>query len=296
MKLIISLLVALALRLSPERADAWGRRLGWLIGSALRYRRAEVLATLRRCFPEKSAGECRAVAAGMYAHLGHTLVETLRMDAIDREWIDRAIDLQGLDIIRRALAGGRGAIMLTAHIGHFQLPSMIAGFFGLPLTSITKEVKPAALNEHWRRVRARFGVATLNRRGSFRACLAVLKANGLLGFVLDQNMKRHEGIFVDFFGRPACTSPGLALLSVMAGSPVIPVFCWRLPEGRYRIEVWPAMAPPPNRDPATVRQATQDYTALIESAIRRRPEQWIWIHRRWRTRPAPDGGLTTDDN
>lgn len=288
MKLIIKLLVALAMRLSFERAVVWGRRLGWWIGTVLRYRRAEVLDTLQRCFPEKSAAECRAVADGMYENLGQTIMETLRFDTLDREWVERHVDLQGIAIVREALARGKGAIMLTAHIGNFQLPAMIAGFFGIPITSITKTFKPAALNEHWRRVRDRFGVKSAERRGSFRACLAALKSNRMLGFILDQNMKRNEGIFVDFFGRPACTTPGLALLSVVSGSPVIPAFTFRRPDGSYRIDVLPALAPPPDREPETIRRATQEYTAIIESVIRRHPEQWIWIHRRWRTQPLPE--------
>ncbi len=276
------------MRLPFERAVVWGRRLGWWIGTVLRYRRAEVLETIRCCFPEKSTAECRAVANGMYENLGQTIMETLRFDALDREWMERHVDLQDIAIVREALTRGKGAIMLSAHLGNFQLPGMIASFLGMPITNITKSVKPAALNEHWQRVRKRFGLKTVDRRGSFRACLAALKANELLGFLLDQNMKRKEGIFVEFFGRPACTTPGMALLSVMTGSPVIPVFCWRRPDGNYRIEILPALPPPPDRDPETIRQATQAYTAIVESVIRRHPDQWIWIHRRWRTQPLPE--------
>ena len=239
MQTIIKLLVALALRLSFERAVVWGRRLGWWIGTVLRYRRAEVLQTIRCCFPEKSAAECRAVVDGMYENLGQTIMETLRFDALDQGWVDRHVEINDMPIVREVLARGKGAIMLTAHIGNFQLPAMIAGFFGIPIASITKTFKPAALNEHWRRLRDRFGVKSLERRGSFRACLSALKSNAILGFVLDQNMKRHEGNFVDFFGRPACTTPGLALLSVVSGSPVIPVFSIRRPDGNYLIDIMP---------------------------------------------------------
>ncbi len=289
MKLLIKLLIALAMRLSHARSLVWGRRLGWLLGALLRYRRAEVLATLRRCFPEKTAAECGAVADGMYANLGLTLMETLRLDELSRDWMERHVEVRGMEIVRAALEGGKGAIMLAAHLGNFQLPGLIAGFFGVSISNITKTIKPAALNAHWDRIRARFGVKSVGRRGSFRACLAVLKANEMLGFVLDQNMKRPEGIFVDFFGQPACTSPGLALLSALSGAPVIPAFTFRRPDGSHQIDLLPALAPPPDRQPETIRQATQAYTAIIEAAIRRHPEQWIWIHRRWRTRPLPEG-------
>jgi KDO2-lipid IV(A) lauroyltransferase len=287
MRLIIKLLVAWALRLSFEDAVKWGRRLGWGLGSLLRYRRAEVLQTIHLCFPEKSAAECRAVADGGYANLGQNIMEFLRFEGLTREWVAQHVQIDQIEIVREVLARGKGAIMLTAHLGSFQLPGMLAGFFGISITSITKALKPAALDEFWRRVNQRFGFKTVDRRGSFRVCLAALKANEMLGFMFDQNMKRSEGIFVDFFGRPACTTPGLALLSAVSGSPVIPVFTWRSPDGNHHIDVLPALPPPPDREPETIRQATQAYTAVVEAAVRRHPDQWIWIHRRWRTQPLP---------
>ncbi|MBU4201134.1 MAG: lysophospholipid acyltransferase family protein [Verrucomicrobia bacterium] len=288
MKTVIKLLTAWASRLSGEAALRMGRRLGWLLGTVCRYRRAEALETLQRCFPEKSATELRTVAEGMYANLGLYIVETMRMETLDREWLPRNVEVKGLDIVREVLARGKGAVMLSAHIGNFELPSLIAGYFGIPITVITKTIKPAALDEYWTTSRTRLGVKTVSRRGTFRACLAALKANEVLGFILDQNMKRKDGIFVEFFGRPACTSPGLAYLSAMAGSPVIPIFNIRQPNSNHCVEVMPALPPPPDRKPETIHQATQTYTAIIESVIRKHPDQWIWIHRRWRTQPLPE--------
>ncbi|NLB59803.1 MAG: lysophospholipid acyltransferase family protein [Lentisphaerae bacterium] len=294
MQIILKWLPSLGARLSNERAAIWGRRVGWLLGSLLRYRRAEVERTLRRCLPNRSAAAYRALSAGSYENLGRVIMETLQLTQLDRTWLERNVSLEGLEIIRQALSQGRGALMLTAHLGHFQLPAMIACFFEIPITVITKTVKPAILNDYWIQLRRRYQVKAVPHRGSFRACLAALRANEMLGFILDQNMKRHQGIFVDFFGRPACTSPGLALLSAMAGSPVIPVFCTRRPDGHHQITVQPALAPPPDRQPQTIQRATQAYTAIIEAAIREHPEQWTWIHRRWRPQPlaldqAPSG-------
>lgn len=288
MKAIIRFLTAWCSRLSFEAAMKWGRRLGWLLGTLLRYRRAEVFQTIQRCFPEKSGAEVRAVTDGMYVNLGRYIVEMMRMETLDREWLERHVEVKGLEIIREVLAGGQGAVMLTAHVGNFELPALIAGYYGIPITVITKTIKPAALHDYWTVSRSRLGVKPVPRRGTLRACLAVLKANEILGFILDQNMKRQHGIFVEFFGRPACTSPGLAVLSAMSGSPVIPVFNTRRPNGNHCVEIMPALPPPTDRKPETIHQATQAYTAIIESVIRQHPDQWIWIHRRWRTQPLPE--------
>jgi KDO2-lipid IV(A) lauroyltransferase len=104
--------------------------------------------------------------------------------------------------------------------------------------------------------------------------------------MLDQNMTRTEGVFVDFFGRPACTTPGLAYLAAQSQAPVVPIFLLRNPDHRHTFRVLPVIDPPPDRQPDTMREYTQRYTAVLEGVIREHPDQWIWIHRRWRTQPA----------
>lgn len=294
MTLIIKALAAFCARLAFEQALRLGRRLGWFIGRFLRVRRAEVLKTLRSCFPEKSAAEICAIADGMYGNLGLVLVETFSVAKLDRAYADRHVDMVGFDHVVETLKLGRGAIMLTAHIGNFELLGLMSALYGVPLTVITKTIRPAALNAYWERTRARFGVKIVPARRSFRTCMRVLRNNELLGFILDQNMRREWGIFVDFFGRPACTSPGLALLSAHCGSPVIPIFNIRQPDGRHRVEVHAPLAPPPDHKPETIRRATQEYTAIIEAVVRAHPEQWIWLHRRWRTQPPPDKAMAAD--
>ena len=120
-----------------------------------------------------------------------------------------------------------------------------------------------------------------------RACLKALRANGLVGFMLDQSRPRDQGVFVTFFGQPASTSPGLAVLSSQAKAPVIPAFIQRRSDGGHLIRVLPAIDPPSDREPATVLRYTQIYTAILEREIRAQPDQWIWLHRRWKIAPLP---------
>lgn len=291
MSFIIRILTSLCGSLSVAQVQKWGKRLGFLLGSVLRYRRAEVLCTIQRCLTEKSPAEVRAIADGMYRNLGTLIIESMRFEKFDSEYLAQNIEFDRMEIVYDALKQGKGVIVLTAHIGNFDLMVIIAALLGTALTIITKKIKPRALNDYWNRVRTQFGAKMVPHHGSFRACLSALKRNEVLGFVLDQNMKRDMGIFVDFFGRPACTSPGLAMLSARSGAPVVPIFITRKPDGRHHVGVMDALPPPAGRgrDEEEIRRETQRYTKIIEETVRKHPEQWIWLHRRWRTQPLnPD--------
>ncbi|MCA1808876.1 MAG: lysophospholipid acyltransferase family protein [Kiritimatiellia bacterium] len=279
-------------RMPRARALRLGAGLGRLLGSILRVRRGEVICTIARCFPEKPPDEVARIADGMYRNFGLLLVEIFRFGA-DREQVRDLVELRGAEHLREALKAGRGALILSAHVGNFEMMCTVAPLFDVPLTVITKTIKPAALNAHWESTRHTMGVRTLPARGSYRACRQVLKNNEFLGFVLDQNMKRQHGIFVDFFGRPACTSPGLAFLSARAGAPVVPAFIVRRGDGRHVVQVQPALPPPPDCSAASIHAATQAYTGIIEAVIRKHPEQWTWLHRRWRTQPLPEDAPET---
>ena len=142
-------------------------------------------------------------------------------------------------------------------------------------------------NARWRRGRS-------PARASFLA--PSLRANGLVGFLLDQNRPLNQGVFVQFFGRPASTSPGLAVLASQAQAPVIPVFLSRRPDGTHHLQILPLIEPPPDRGPATVLRYTQLYTTVTENAIRRHPDQWTWIHRRWKNQPLPGDAIATPES
>lgn len=266
---------------------ALGSGIGWLLGSFIRHRRAEVIRTISRCLPEKKKSEVRVIADGMYRHLGRFVVESAGAEKLDRRFVQDNVEIIGLEIAGKLRAGGKGVIALTAHIGNFDLLAIICCLMGIPLTSVSKKLKPKALDDYWVTTRRKHGLKPIPTRHSFRTCVNALRRNEILAFFLDQNMKRNRGIFVDFFGRSACTSPGLAQLSAYCGSPVMPVFITRTAQGGQRVEALSPLDPPVDDSPETLHRATQQYTRIIEDYIRRYPDQWIWLHRRWRTRPTP---------
>lgn len=285
---IIRLITSFCSRLSLKHKMVLGAGIGWIMGSLFRYRRAEVLWTIRRCLPEKSEDEVRKIASGMYRHLGRFVIESAGAESIDARFLRENVEVVGREIMAALLARGKGVIALTAHIGNFDLLGIISCLSGIPLTSISKKLHPKSLDDYWIGTRTKFGFKIIPTKHSFRSAVTSLKNNGVLGFLLDQNMKRNRGIFVDFFGQPACTSPGLAQLSVYCGSPVAPVFITRTARGGHRVEIMPALEPPSDNSPESIREATRRYNRVIEDYIRRYPDQWIWLHRRWRTRPLEE--------
>ena len=284
-KALVHLATGLLARLPPAGARRVGLGLGWVLGSVVRYRRAEVDDRLASCFPDRSDRDRRRLADAAYSHLGMTVAEaSLLLHGRAEPMLASAL-IPDLSPIRSALDRGRGLLILGGHLGNWELLAVLAGRHGFPATVLVKAIRKEAMNQYVTHMRTRYGIKLLPQRGAYRQCLRVLKANGILSFVLDQNMTRDEGIFVDFFGRPACTSPGLAHLSAHAGAPVLPACCIRRPDGRFEVELGDVMDPPTGRDPDSVREATQQYTRVLEEMIRQHPDQWTWIHRRWRTRP-----------
>ncbi len=264
-----------------------GRALGRFLGGGLRYRRGEAAAAMRRSLPGMDAAAVQRVLDEMYENIGLSFAESLWLTpGRIEDYLRQRVRFERLEVAQTARSEGPGALVLTAHTGNFDLLCRAAPALGFPLTIIAKRLRSATWDAEVRRRWAEFGVRVLPPRGAYRECLRSLRRGELVGFMLDQNMTRDEGVFVEFFGRPACTTPGLAHLSAHSGAPVVPVFMERLPAGRHALRVGEPMSPPA-RDADSIVAATQAYTRVIEDWVRAHPGQWIWIHRRWKTRPEP---------
>lgn len=272
----------------PARwAQALGRGAGWVLAHGMRLRRTYVLEVLARSFPEKTPDEHRAIYAAMCRHQALNLVEILRFAGGREEEIRARIEVSGEEVVKQALERGKGVLVLIAHFGNYDLMGLFASrLLGYPVTIITKTLKNQRLNELWWELRQKAGLKTLPSHNAYRACVRALRRNELVGFMLDQNRPSGQGVFVDFFGKPASTTPGLAMMSAQTGAPVVPVFMRRMPDGRHVLEARPVIEPPPDRKEETLRACTAAYTKIIEDEIRRDPAQWMWLHKRWKSRPA----------
>ena len=266
------------------------RHWGWLLAHVVRLRRTYVLETLARCFPEKSSRECKEIYSDLCRHQATNLMELMRFAGGKDAELAGILDVHGEEIVKEALTRGKGVLILIAHFGNYDLMGLYASkLFGYPLTIITKTLKNAKLNELWWELRRKAGVTEIPAHKAYRPCVRALQKNGLVGFMLDQNRPTPQGVFVDFFGKSASTTPGLAFMSAQTGAPVVPVFMRRTPEGRHVLEARPLLEPPADRKEETLLAFTATCTRIIEDEIRQYPSQWLWFHKRWKSRPAGEG-------
>lgn len=292
----------IACRLSPRHAARFGAALGFLGGRVLGWRRAVARENLRQAFPRLEAAQLRPLLRAVYAHLGAVVVSSLRLPLLTPAAAEALLGDEVLVELRRLLAARRGLIVLSAHLGFWDLLACAAARAGLPVNVVTRQLSAGALNRWWMDRRAASGVRLWPARGSALALAQCLRRGELVAMVLDQHQP--GGAVVPFFGRPAATARGLAQLARLSGAPVLPAFMVQR-EGGPGVELGPVLrfdgAPAsaergdsgsrcqPTR--LELRQAEDRFTAvltaLIEQQVRRFPEQWFWVHRRWKVPSAP---------
>ncbi len=253
-------------------------RLGWALSRRDRHRALDHLAL---AFPERSAAERRAIARGAFLHQGMNLTELLHLTRRGVGELAPRLAIEGWEEIEAARAGGRAVLGVTGHCGNWEL---IAGAFtlqGLPLAAAAREIEDPSLQELLLAVRGAMGATTIARggRAASRQLLEVLRKGGALAILIDQDT-RVEGVWVPFFGRPSYTPVGAARIALRQGVTVVPIFGERRADGTHLIRCHPALDLPAGETAATALM-----TAAIEAQIRRRPEQWVWWHKRWRRQP-----------
>jgi KDO2-lipid IV(A) lauroyltransferase len=262
---------------------AAGRRLGDLLWWALPRRRAVALDNLQRVFGgERPPAEIRRLGRRSFQHVGMNLIEACRYLLRPTHVMLSRVRVEGLQHFQAAAAHGRGVFILTAHFGNWELLAAAHGLTGVPLSIVTRPLDHPLLEDLAARFRRRSGAELIVKRQAVREVLSALRRQRMVGILLDQNATRAEGVFVPFFGFPASTSKGLALLALRTGAPVVPIFLRREPDGRHCMDVSAALPPPADGEITTY---TSMFNRAIEAAIRRAPEQWLWMHDRWRTRP-----------
>jgi KDO2-lipid IV(A) lauroyltransferase len=259
-------------------------------------RRRVALEGLRRAFPDRTEAERRALARAAYRQLGRGLGELVAWRNLSDSELKKRVDFVDWGRYEAARAAGRGAIMAVTHFGNWELAARAAVRQGMELTTITRTLR-GPINERLLAYRRNRGMRELSDKGSSAAALQVLRRGEALGVVVDQNMLLSRGIFVDFFGTPACTTPAPAILSLRTGAPVLLVFDLRAPDGTHRIRFDGPFSVPAGKTPhARIAALTQELTSAVETMVREHPEYWFWVHRRWKTRPQAEATLPPRDN
>ena len=266
-----------------------GGGLGLAAYHALGSRRRITIQNIREAFgPELSEHEVHRIARASWCNLGRRTMEVLYFDRVGPQSVGRVVHYEGLEHIRGAYEKGRGVLLFSGHFGQWELTALMQGFMGLHLLLLTRPLDNPWLERALARRRTRSGNRIVHKRNAVRTLLRELRAGGGVAIVIDQDAGS-DGVFVPFFGRAASTTPTLARLAMRTGAAVVPTLSVPLPDGTYRVIYDPEVrVPSSGNTDADARRLTADCTATIERWVRRWPEQWLWMHRRWKTRPPHD--------
>ncbi len=280
--------VARLLGLLPRRAVlALGRGMGRLWGDLDRRHVKVALDNLCHAFPHWDEARRLRTARGVYAHFGQILFDILWLSERPPETVLSVVDVEGREHVERAAAAGRGAIFVTGHFGNWEVNGVAHGLLLGRLGMVARPLDNPVLDARLCAFRTRPGNTVIYKQRALAQVLKILRTGGGVAILIDQNVQEGDGIFVGFFGRPAATTTVAAALAVKTGCALVPVRAQLSPSGRYRLLYEPALAWTPSGDrQRDIAHLTQVLTHRIEAWVREDPEQWLWIHRRWKTQPG----------
>ena len=271
---------------------AAGSLLGRVFYLADRGHRRLAIDNLRAAFPLRSEGDCVAIARRMFQHFGQLLMVLLKFSTLTPAQMLEYVEFDGEERVRAAHAQGKGVLLFTGHFGFWEINALVHALVLNPMAVLARPLDNPLLHDLLERARMATGNSVIYRRGAVRRVLRALASNQAMAVLIDQHMHA-DAVYVDFFNRPAATTSALAALAIKTGAPVLPVFALPLPGGRFRMVYEHPVEPPPADDPDAVRTFTQRCTDVLEMYVRRYPELWLWMHRRWRDVPAGErvGGM-----
>jgi Kdo2-lipid IVA lauroyltransferase/acyltransferase len=245
------------------------------------------LRNLELAFPEKGLAERQRIVAGVFTSLGRLLAEVCQFPRYTRENISRVAIYDGFENYERAHNRGKGVLFLTAHLGGWEIGSFMHSLHGHPLRIVVRPLDNAHVNQLVEKTRTLHGNTTFGKQDFARGLLSAMKAGETVGLLMDTNMTPPQGVFVDFFGIPACTASGVARVALHTDAAVVPAFTiWDPVLRKYRVRFDPALElVRTGNDAEDVVTNTARFTKVIEEYVRRYPDQWLWVHRRWKTRP-----------
>ena len=267
--------------------------LAWAVYRGLGRLRRVGERNLELALPELPPGERGAILRRMYKHLGCQLVEFCRMPRYTAHNTQNWIRTEGLEHYLAAQARGKGVLVLTGHLGAWELSSFYHSLMGHPMGLVIRRLDNRKLDDFVNGIRCLHGNRVLHKDDFARGLLTAMRAGETVGILMDTNMTPPQGEFVQFFGISACTASGLARVALKTGAAVLPGFMlWEPAEQKYVLHFGSEIAFARSGDPQTdVLTLTQQCNDVIETWIRQYPDQWLWIHRRWKTRPPGEAPL-----
>jgi KDO2-lipid IV(A) lauroyltransferase len=251
------------------------------------------LRNLDLAFPQKSRKEKKKIVRGVFVGLGRQLAEFCLFPRYTLENLPRIAVYEGFHNFAEAQARGKGVIFLTAHFSGWEISSFAHSLYGHPMNIVARPLDNPYIEKFSERYRTMHGNKMLSKQDYARGLLKLLKQGEVVGILMDTNMTPPQGTFVDFFGIPACTATGIARVAQHTGAAVVPGFCiWDKQLGKYKICMEPAVKlVHTGNDEADAITNTASFNKVIESYATRFPDQWLWVHRRWKTRPEGEKSL-----
>jgi KDO2-lipid IV(A) lauroyltransferase len=280
-------IVSLVLRGLPRGAAlGLGAALGRLVAAADPRHVAIAVDNLRHAFPEWEEARFEATARSVYAHFGRMLFDILWLQWRSREELLAVVEVQGREHVEAAMATGRGVVMCAAHIGNWEVHGIAHGLLFGAIDVVARPLDNPSLDARLCAFRTMGGNRVVYKRKALAQVLGAIRAGRGVALLLDQNVQAKDGIFVDFFGRPAATTTVAAALALKTGCALVPSHTELRPDGRYALVyeaplVWTSDGA---RD-ADLAVITQELARRTEAWVRATPEQWLWMHRRWKTQP-----------
>ncbi len=264
--------------------------LAWLGFHLARRQRISGMRNLQIAFPELGDAQREHILRGSFRNIGRLLVEFTHFPELNTSNISNFVVHDGLENYLEGVRRGRGVIFMTAHFGSWELSSYAQAVYGYPLKFIVRPIDNPRVEKLISEHRTSSGNVPIQRRSAARDILKALRENEAVGILFDQNTTRSEGVFAEFFGVPAATTPSIALFALRTGAAVVPGFLiWDRGLGKHRLRLDPPveLVNTGNLD-SDVLENTRRFNRILEDYVRKYPDQWLWIHRRWKTRPEGD--------
>jgi Kdo2-lipid IVA lauroyltransferase/acyltransferase len=251
------------------------------------------LQNLRMAMPELGDEERLRILRGSFSNLGRLLVEFTHFPSLNKRNIADLVTCEGFEHYQNAVRRGKGVLFLTAHFGAWELSCFAHSLYANPMKFVVREIDNSRVESLIDSYRGLSGNTPIDKRHASRDILKALRNNETLGILVDQNTTRDEGVFVEFFGIPAATTPAIATLALRTGAAVIPGFLiWDSHTRKHCLRFDPAVDLISTGDPTKdILENTRAFNRILENMIRLHPDHWLWIHRRWKTRPEGEPSL-----
>jgi KDO2-lipid IV(A) lauroyltransferase len=267
--------------------DAYLLFFGKILGNLLYYlavpQRRIVNRNLRFTFVDSSPQQIQCRGKQIFQHFGITILELLQMACLSKQELVSKVSVKGKGILVEEIAKQKGIVLVTAHLGNYEMAAQsVPCLLGLQMSAVAKRMRNARLNRVIHNLRTRFGNKVVYKKGAMPEMMQTLRQGGMVAILMDIS-RRFDGVEVNFFGRRATATPAAAMLGLRCKSPIIPAFCHRNPEGKLSVQIEPPVEIQRTKDLRSDLQFnTQLITDRVERAVRRYPEQWNWMLKRWK--------------